>query len=59
MISIVLRNLAKNHSKHAILKGFKVHVCLDNNIFMDEIEEMVKHSSVFVIIPVRLGLESI
>jgi hypothetical protein len=59
MISIVLRNLFKANANHSILKGFKVHVCLDNNIFLDEIEKMVKDSSVFVLIPLRLGLDSI
>jgi hypothetical protein len=59
MISVVLRNLFKANSNHSLLKGFKVHVCLDNNIFLEENEKMVKDTSVFVLIPLRLGLDSI
>jgi cysteine protease ATG4 len=60
MISIVLRNLAKSKPNHTLIKGFKIHVCLDSNIFLDEIESLFKgNCSVFVLIPVRLGIDSI
>jgi hypothetical protein len=56
MISLVLRNIV-NRSKP--IPNFHLHVCLDNNIFLDEISEAVKANSVFVLIPTRLGLDSI
>ena len=37
-----------------------MHVCLDSCIFLDEIEDLIKKgSSVFVMIPIRLGLDNI
>jgi hypothetical protein len=57
MISIVLRNL---FDKLKPIDGFKIHVCLDGTICMDKIEELInKNTSVLVMIPTRLGLDSI
>jgi len=57
MISIVLRNIC---DKLNPVPGFKIYVCLDGSIFLDEIEEFIKQGlSVFVLIPVRLGLDNI
>ena len=41
--------------------NFKLHVCLDSNIFLDEIESFIveKGLSVFILIPVMLGLKDI
>lgn len=37
-----------------------MHVCVDSNIFLDEIEALIKKGlSVFVMIPLRLGINSI
>lgn len=57
MISIVLRNI---QNKMNPVKNFKIHVCLDGTIVMDQIENIIDQgSSVMVLIPVRLGLENI
>jgi hypothetical protein len=40
--------------------NFHIHVCLNSNIFMDEIEnEINKGKGVFVLIPIRLGIDKI
>ena len=60
MISVVMRNIARENANHKILKGFKIHVCLDSNIFLDEIQALIKAgNSVFVLVPLRLGIDSI
>ena len=57
MISIVLKNICNQYNN---IPGFKMHVCVDSNIFLDEIEAFVKKGlSVFVMIPLRLGINSI
>jgi len=58
MISIVLRNVM---NKLNPVNNFKLYVCLDSNIFLDEIEDLVVNQgkSVFILIPIRLGLDSI
>jgi|APSaa5957512535_1039671.scaffolds.fasta_scaffold54445_1 hypothetical protein len=57
MISIVLRNVVQ---KLDPVFNFKLHVCLDSNIFLDELEELVKKSfSIFILIPIRLGIDNI
>lgn len=57
MISIALRNVV--NTKKAVSR-FRIHVCLDGNIFLDEIrQQMNLQNSVFVIIPLRLGIDSI
>jgi hypothetical protein len=57
MISIVLKNICNKYNK---IPGFKMHVCTESNIFLDEIENFVKQGlSVFVLIPLRLGIDSI
>ena len=60
MISVVLRNLNRKYNP---VDSFTIHVCLDANIFLDEIETYFRkgssEQSVFVLIPVRLGLDSI
>lgn len=41
--------------------NLKLHVCLDSAIFLDEIEDLIvkKGQSVFILIPLRLGLDNI
>lgn len=57
MISIVLRNLC---NKFYPVLNFKVHVCLDGTIIMDNIEKLVNENrSVLVLIPTRLGIDNI
>jgi len=57
MISLVLRNIC---NKLDPIDKFKMYVCLDASIFLDEIEALIdKGLSVFVMIPMRLGLDSI
>jgi hypothetical protein len=57
MISIVLRNIC---DKMKPIEKFKIHVCLDGTICMDQIEEYIDQGqSVLVMIPTRLGLDSI
>jgi len=37
-----------------------MYVCLDSNIFLDELEELAnKNFSIFIMIPIRLGIDSI
>ena len=56
MISIVLRNLADRYN----IPNFKIHVCLDGMILLNQIEAHIKlKKSVLVLIPIRLGLDSI
>lgn len=55
-ISIVLRNI---NDKFCPIANFKIYVCLDGCIFLDDIEEMAKTSSVLVLVPIRLGIDSI
>ena len=51
------------HEINKILKpvpGFSMIVCNDGNVFLDEIEKKInKDKSVFVVIPVRLGLNEV
>lgn len=58
MISIVLRNVMNNLDP---IPNLKLYTCLDNNIFLDEIEEIIteQKKSVFILIPLRLGLDNI
>lgn len=58
MISLVLRNVMK---KLDPIINLKLHVCLDSAIFLDEIEDLIvkKGQSVFILIPLRLGLDNI
>lgn len=57
MISIVLRNICDNL---APIMNFKIYVCLDGSIFMDEIEKLIDSNvSVLVLVPIRLGLDNI
>ena len=57
MISIVLRNICQ---KMRPVVNFKIYVCLDASIFLDEIEAILKQGdSVLVLIPLRLGLDHI
>lgn len=58
MISITLRNICNRLEP---VQGFGIHVCLDSNIFLDEIRRQIvqKRKALFVLIPTRLGLDSI
>jgi hypothetical protein len=58
MISVVLRNLL---DKTNAVPNFKMHVCLDGNIFLDEIEAYFsdKDISVFVMVPLMIGIDDI
>ena len=57
MISVVLRNL---NDKFKPVPQFEIVTCIDGNIFLDKIWEKVHGgSSVFVLVPLRLGLDSI
>ena len=57
MISITLRNMC---NKVEPIADFRIHVCLDSNVFLDEIsEEILAGYSLLVLIPIRLGLDSI
>jgi len=57
MISIVLRNI---NDKFKPIPNFKIHVGLDGCIFLDKIEKLINDgNSVFVMVPIRLGLDSI
>ena len=57
MISIVLRNIC---NKVKPVRNFETYVCLDATIFLDEIKDiLIQGRSVFVLIPVRLGLDCI
>ena len=57
MISIVLRNIC---NKKRPVNQFRMHVCLDGCLFLDEIEQLLNQSnSVFVLIPLRLGMDTI
>ena len=56
-ISIVLRNVLQ---KLDPVYNFRMHVCLDGSIFLDELEEIAKKQiSIFILIPIRLGIDSI
>ena len=56
-ISIMLRNLCNRLQP---FPDFKILVCLDGNIFLDELRAEVKQrKSVLVLLPIRLGLTSI
>jgi cysteine protease ATG4 len=57
-ISIVLKRLNKIYQP---VDRFKMHVCLDGNIYLDRIEEKSENwtNSVFVVLPLRLGLNTI
>lgn len=56
-ISCVLRQLNKEHKP---FPKFSMVVCTDGNIFFDKIEKKIdKGQSVYVSVPVRLGLNSI
>ena len=57
MISLVLQEI---NNRMSPIYQFHIHVCLNSNIFMDEIEnEIKKDKSVFVLIPIRLGIDKI
>lgn len=58
MISIVLRNII---NKQEPISNFHLHVCLDNNIFLDEIAYQIQslNQSVFILLPTRLGIDNI
>ena len=57
MISIVLRNIC---DKMNPVDNFKIYVCLDGTLFLDEVEKLIDSGvSVLVLIPIRLGLDSI
>ena len=57
MISIVLRDIC---NKKRPINQFRIQVCLDSCIFLDEIEQQLNlNNSVFVIIPLRLGMDNI
>lgn len=58
MISVVLRNLC---DKYKPVPNFSMHVCLDGNVFFDEIEAKFEDASsaVFVLVPIRLGIDEI
>ena len=57
MISIVFRNIC---DKFQPVPNFKIHVCLDGVIIFEEIAQLITQgNSVMVLIPVRLGLDSI
>ena len=54
-ISNVLHDLNKQYKP---VDNFKMLVCYDGNVFLDKIGKKIsKGNSVFVIIPVRIGLE--
>ena len=57
-ISIVLKRLNKSFWP---FPNFEMIVCKEGNIYLDRIEKKFtsKHSSVFVVVPVRLGLHYI
>ena len=57
MISLVLQDL--NNRINPIFR-FHIHVCSNGHIFLDEIENQInKDKGVFVLIPIRLGIENI
>lgn len=42
------------------MPGFSMVVCHDGNVFLDKIQKKIgKGESVFVVIPVRLGLDQV
>lgn len=57
-ISIVLKELNKNYKP---LSDFEMIVCNDGNIYFDKIDKKSKQwtHSVFVVVPLRLGLHQI
>lgn len=55
MISVVLRNICNKRA----LTNFRIQLCLDNYIFLDEIEKHLNEgNSVLVIIPLMLGMSN-
>ena len=47
MISIVLKNICNQHPNK--IPGFKMHVCVDSNIFLDEIEDLIVNKNLSVV----------
>ena len=57
MISIVFREICNNEKP---IGNLYIHVCQDGNVFFDQIYDLLKNNqSVFVLIPVKLGIKSI